>query len=166
VPKSKFASPVREDEHGIYVVTNGEKYRPGGIPGYDHAYDMSDMGLKKGDRVWARHRAQSPLALVTRYRGERNVGAEVSDATTRTAIWGNDYLHESYRNAKPSSGILDCGACYECLKDKTHESGLLMTATRMILCPTCGCKRCPKATDHRLACTDSNEPGQPGSIYR
>jgi len=35
----------------------------------------------------------------------------------------------------------------------------------MFLCPTCGNKRCPKATDHTLACTNSNEPGQPGSDY-
>lgn len=37
--------------------------------------------------------------------------------------------------------------------------------SRMILCPTCGNKRCPKASDHELACTDSNEPGQPGSVF-
>lgn len=36
---------------------------------------------------------------------------------------------------------------------------------RMIVCPTCGNKRCPKATDSQLACTGSNEPGQPGSAY-
>jgi hypothetical protein len=36
---------------------------------------------------------------------------------------------------------------------------------RMILCGTCGNKRCPHATDHRLACTGSNEPGQLGSSY-
>lgn len=35
----------------------------------------------------------------------------------------------------------------------------------MVVCPTCGNKRCPKASDHRLACTASNEPGQKGSIY-
>ncbi len=35
----------------------------------------------------------------------------------------------------------------------------------MVLCPTCGNKRCPHATDHRHACTGSNEPGQVGSIY-
>ena len=35
----------------------------------------------------------------------------------------------------------------------------------MILCPTCGNKRCPHANDHRNACTGSNEPGQPGSAY-
>ena len=36
---------------------------------------------------------------------------------------------------------------------------------RKVLCPDCGNKRCPKATDHRNACTGSNEPGQPGSSY-
>jgi len=36
---------------------------------------------------------------------------------------------------------------------------------RMALCPTCGNKRCPKANDHRNACSNSNEPGQPGSAY-
>lgn len=37
---------------------------------------------------------------------------------------------------------------------------------RMIVCKTCGNKRCPKATDHRLECTGSNRPGQKGSIYQ
>jgi hypothetical protein len=36
---------------------------------------------------------------------------------------------------------------------------------RMVLCPDCGNKRCPKANNHRNACTNSNEPGQPGSVY-
>lgn len=36
---------------------------------------------------------------------------------------------------------------------------------RMIVCAICGNKRCPHATDHRNACTNSNEPGQPGSSY-
>ena len=52
-----------------------------------------------------------------------------------------------------------CG-CHACL----HIAGTTVAA-RMVLCPTCGCKRCPHANDHRHACTDSNEPGQPGSAY-
>jgi len=32
-------------------------------------------------------------------------------------------------------------------------------------CELCGNKRCPHHTDHTLACTNSNEPGQTGSIY-
>jgi len=35
----------------------------------------------------------------------------------------------------------------------------------MIVCNICGNKRCPHATDHDCACTGSNEPGQPGSVY-
>jgi len=36
---------------------------------------------------------------------------------------------------------------------------------RMIVCQTCENKRCPKATSHDNACTNSNEFGQPGSGY-
>lgn len=35
----------------------------------------------------------------------------------------------------------------------------------MYLCPSCGNKRCPKATWHENECTHSNEPMQPGSHY-
>jgi len=36
---------------------------------------------------------------------------------------------------------------------------------RFVVCPDCGNKRCPKAHNHALACTNSNEPGQPGSSW-
>ncbi|TDS84141.1 hypothetical protein [Comamonas sp. JUb58] len=36
---------------------------------------------------------------------------------------------------------------------------------RFIVCPDCGNKRCPKATHHDNACTNSNAPGQPGSSW-
>ena len=52
---------------------------------------------------------------------------------------------------------VDCRRCFE-------EAGGVMNV-RMFLCPECGNKRCPKATDHRLDCTNSNEPGQEGSAY-
>ena len=35
----------------------------------------------------------------------------------------------------------------------------------LIVCRTCGNKRCPSATDCGLECTGSNDPGQDGSIY-
>jgi hypothetical protein len=56
----------------------------------------------------------------------------------------------------------DCLKCAEGIK----LNGLPLSMGRMFLCPTCGNKRCPKATDHELACTGSNEPGQEGSVYR
>ena len=45
--------------------------------------------------------------------------------------------------------------------------GALMNPIGMpfMICRTCGNKRCPKATDCSLGCTNSNEPGQAGSIY-
>lgn len=36
---------------------------------------------------------------------------------------------------------------------------------RFVVCPDFGNKRCPRANDHRNACTGSNEPGQEGSAY-
>lgn len=53
----------------------------------------------------------------------------------------------------------DCHACADRLQWKERMF------VGMILCPDCGNKRCPKASDHQLGCTRSNEPGQPGSIY-
>ena len=58
--------------------------------------------------------------------------------------------------------------CHYCHRNDYVETGFLKipySATRMILCPQCGNKRCPHASDHRIKCTNSNEPGQPGSVY-
>ena len=59
-----------------------------------------------------------------------------------------------------------CGKCHACLVGVNDESGFPVTATRMILCPICGNKRCPHASNHRYACTNSNDTDQIGSIYR
>ena len=58
-----------------------------------------------------------------------------------------------------------CAQCRHCLSSVPTDFGVSLASLRMCLCPTCGHKRCPRATDHRLACTGSNEPGQPGSAY-
>lgn len=51
--------------------------------------------------------------------------------------------------------------CYTCMKATDPN----YTISHMIVCSQCGNKRCPHATNHNNACTDSNEPGQPGSRY-
>lgn len=51
-----------------------------------------------------------------------------------------------------------CG-CWKCLEARQEPIRF------MVLCSTCGNKRCPHAADHDLDCTASNEPGQPGSAY-
>ena len=47
--------------------------------------------------------------------------------------------------------------CLTCVPIAEHS--------RMALCPDCGNKRCPKANDHRNACTGSNDLGQKGSPW-
>lgn len=59
---------------------------------------------------------------------------------------------------KETSNKYCCHLCFE-------KSGALFL-DRMILCPDCGNKRCPKASNHELSCTSSNEAGQEGSVYR
>lgn len=61
--------------------------------------------------------------------------------------------------------------CRQCLRDRKEGTqiapGIFISAEmqRMVLCPKCGNKRCPHATDHRHECTNSNAPGQEGSYY-
>jgi len=61
--------------------------------------------------------------------------------------------------------------CHRCIKEKwitVDFPGLgkiPLSSRKMIICVDCGNKRCPKANDHNLKCTGSNEPGQPGSAY-
>jgi hypothetical protein len=59
----------------------------------------------------------------------------------------------------------DCG-CFYCMAERTDVLGFPLTLSTFIVCPTCGNKRCPKATNHIYECTGSNEPGQPGSRYK
>ena len=57
----------------------------------------------------------------------------------------------------PLTAAMKC-YCYNC-------ADAYKRMTTFIVCPTCGNKRCPHATDHNLQCTNSNEPGQKGSRY-
>ncbi len=57
--------------------------------------------------------------------------------------------------------MIDTVCCYNHLPEE-HKNFL----TFMILCKICGNKRCPKATDCSLECTNSNEIGQKGSRYQ
>lgn len=58
--------------------------------------------------------------------------------------------------------------CYYCNPVRPYNpndtlSIWLAKSSRKVACPDCGNKHCPHAYDHRLDCTDSNEPGQPGT---
>lgn len=58
----------------------------------------------------------------------------------------------------------NCHECEALLRPWLDEMDALSWGG-MILCPECGNKRCPKASDHEMECTGSNEPGQFGSRY-
>lgn len=59
-----------------------------------------------------------------------------------------------------------CG-CWTCVSEVVKAKPTFREQMSMpfIVCDLCGNKRCPKATDHRNACTNSNEPNQKGSRY-
>jgi len=52
---------------------------------------------------------------------------------------------------------LTCG-CLKCYPN-------VFPNLRFNVCPICGNKRCPHATDHNYECTNSNDVGQNGSVY-
>jgi hypothetical protein len=68
---------------------------------------------------------------------------------------------------KVLAGFADRDAPCNCRKcwaaNPKHTDAIV--SVPFIVCSTCGNKRCPHATDHNLACTGSNEPGQKGSAY-
>lgn len=111
------------------------------------------------------HQADIPAGWVDAYAAF--VGAFDTPVARRQI--DNEFAQDARRRLREFNDAISataskCGACHECLKDGT-SNGIPIAMTRMILCPKCGNKRCPKAADHRNACTGSNEPGQPGSAY-
>lgn len=71
-----------------------------------------------------------------------------------------DWTHIDEEQAKAFKSLKAglCG-CHKCIEGRDE------IAIHMVTCSKCGNKRCPKANDHRNPCTNSNEPGQPGSCY-
>lgn len=59
-----------------------------------------------------------------------------------------------------------CG-CMRCYSERGAGEPLSITIRPgfRYACEVCGNKRCPHHTDHRLACANSNETGQPGSAF-
>jgi hypothetical protein len=55
--------------------------------------------------------------------------------------------------------------CRVCEDKAIKDHPMWFLTPTFIVCRYCGNKRCPKASWHKHACTNSNEPGQPGSFY-
>lgn len=75
--------------------------------------------------------------------------------------------------AQDETILADCSClrCSQARADQSEDVVIILgmrfplEATRMFVCAICGNKRCPHSDDHRNACTNSNDPGQPGSRY-
>jgi len=72
-------------------------------------------------------------------------------------------LLEGVAHSEPAIDV----CCYHCLagSGKKDSHGFPLIFSTFIVCNVCGNKRCPHATHHEEKCTNSNEPGQPGSRY-
>lgn len=90
--------------------------------------------------------------------------AKILATVFRTKIEVPALNSSGFVNARPQDDE-NCGNCHKCYKGRALIPGGPVTLDRMLVCPECGNKRCPKASDHVLSCTGSNEPGQPGSVY-
>lgn len=98
-----------------------------------------------------------------------NLDVDESAQPVKPAAPAAAQTHETVvPSAEPASVAdhLKTCPCRRCVRERGDQIGGLPAAlAMMIVCPTCGNKRCPHANDHRHECTGSNEPGQPGSAY-
>lgn len=125
---------------------------------------MSDEAAKVADPVFA---LRLPAAL--------DILGKVSEALS--TLWGEVYMTQtgSYLIFHTEGKVCGCHTCSRrvgeviATADPTADMATRISnnpVNRMIVCDICGCKRCPRATDHEYDCTKSNKPGQEGSRYQ
>ena len=137
--------PTKPIVYEVERLRDGRSYRSrrvtarqGGEPIFtlSASFKLSEDGA---DRQLVMPEVPPPEDLVGVAPCERDVGHDGAHVDKSGEAWGDE-----------------CHPCWRCLGS---------SYPRMVLCATCGNKRCPKAADHSLACTNSNAPGQPGSAY-
>ena len=95
-------------------------------------------------------------------KGSRQRKAEVSQSVV-DSNWDAIFKKKHNEIVKAAA---ECG-CYNCMEKKIDPTTFMPASLNtFIVCPKCGNKRCPRATDHNFECTNSNEPGQAGSRYK
>jgi hypothetical protein len=115
--------------------------------------------------IGEKHLEEKTMINDSKKRAFRSAVADVAKTRMDVVTGAIRSLLNDPNKVKPPRGIdrYDC-FCYTCNKDRT-VNGLPYAMTTMIVCPKCGNKRCPHATDHFLGCTGSNVSGQGGSRY-
>ncbi len=118
------------------------------------------------------------LADVCARRGEENIseacgwGAEsherLADVIEYAELRGDwidrQYLAFAHGEAYSPAPEKRCG-CYQCISREIEDKPFPHNTVQfMVLCESCGNKRCPHAEHHGNPCTGSNGPGQPGAV--
>lgn len=102
--------------------------------------------------------ADEAAARIAALTAERDSLCRLRDELFRSR---RDAMAERERAERAGEPMAGC-TCERCMPNGNPLSG---DPVRFIVCAICGNKRCPHATDHRNACTNSNEPGQKGSSW-
>lgn len=89
---------------------------------------------------------------------------EEADGGIWYGLWRLEKIRDDGKD-KPGTEKCWCFECDEALIQGDDPIARAMLRTRVNTCPACGYKRCPRATDHRFACTASDAHGQWGSRY-
>ena len=125
--------------------------------GDGHGYQVDDAVLREASALLRAAAGVDVAGLMDV--ADRYALAQADPAHWRAALESALRLALVAREDKPDA-LSGC-QCQTCRRFSPMDP----KSIRMILCAICGNKRCPHATDHRNACTNSNEPGQPGSSY-
>ena len=101
--------------------------------------------------------------ITTESRSKSDVVQDVWDELVQRGL-----VRQPTREYGRHSSELPNDCCRKCEKKRleTEAADGIFPLRLMVCCHVCGNKRCPKASDHDLACTGSNEPNQPGSVYQ
>lgn len=123
---------------------------------YDDGLDIVEIG----PRIPA---PNAPPPIGTRYRDESGeVVAVVAPAEATADIIDELTIGKILpASAKWRSALATLPELPDCWCETCRP--VTLGDMRMVVCPECGNKRCPRATNHNNACTGSNEPGQEGA---
>lgn len=145
----------------------------------DNYEDLAAYAGLQGEAAWAERTnqdfgQQNTIDCRTKEERAADIGRQLADGVRRAASGAvcNDPrtvegVDVSFDTEKHMNFAPEQCECHRCIEEKGLKVGPLpLSSVKMILCPTCGNKRCPKANDHRNECSGSNEPGQPGSAYK
>lgn len=67
---------VRQDHEGVFILTNGTRFRPGDVAGLSHAFKQDRGELRTGDRVNIRPRYGDGFIVIDTPMGQRAWGSE------------------------------------------------------------------------------------------